>query len=151
MIEITDVDSTQKRVLTFLKKMKLQNQSCYGKLMLFSVKPNDIIKYIESPEKCGKWPIDFVIQVNHAIIQISKKYFIDFPEIEIQNDEDKVLSKLLRKNNFFAFGTNTFFGEEITVHHVIAYMERDELIYEWNPDFVLKTQLEVKRVKEVLL
>ena len=147
---VRDMDITQERVLRILKTMKLQNRAYYDRLMLFSVKPDDIIKYIERPEDCGKWPFDFLGEIQNAIKQISKKYVIDFPKIESQTDEDRVLSRLLRKHNFFAFGTNTFFKDEVTVHHVIAYMERDEIIYLWNPDFVIKTQHEVKRMKAFL-
>jgi hypothetical protein len=115
------------------------------------VKPNDIIKYIEHPEDCGKWPFYFVGQVDNAVTKIAKKYLIDFPEIDKQTEEDRVLVKLLTKNNFYAFGTNTFFNNDITVHHVIAFMERNEVIFEWNRDFILRTQQAVNRVKEFLL
>jgi hypothetical protein len=148
---ISDIDSSKKRVATYLKKFKLHNPEYYDRLAMFSVKPNDIIKYIERPEDCGTWPFDFVGKVDFAVKRIAKMYLIDFPEIEIQTEEDRVLSKLLRKNNFYAFGTNTFFKNEVTVNHVILFMKRDAVIYDWNADFVLKTQHEVKRVKEFLL
>lgn len=151
MTVISDIDTIKNHVLTYLKKIKLQNQVYYEGLSLYCVKPNDIIKYIEHPEKCSKFPLDFIATIENAIIRISKKYLIDFPIIESQTEEDRVLSKLLRKNSFFAFGTNTFFREEITINHIIAYMERDEIIYLWNADFVLKTQHEVKRAKAFLL
>jgi hypothetical protein len=151
MMVISDINSTEQKVLIYLKKMKLQNKSCYDRLILFGVKPNDIIKYIERPEDCGKWPFDFVYQVQNAVTKISKNYLMDFPEIEIQTEEDRVLSKLLTKNNFYPFGTNTFFKNDITVHHVTAFMERNEVIYEWNGDFILRIQQEVNRVKAFLL
>lgn len=150
-MENTKNDTTKATVWSYLKKSKLQNKDLYDRLILFSVKPHDIVKYIERPEDIGKWPFDFVIQVEFAITQISKKLIIDFPKIEIQTEEDRVLSKILKKNSVFAFGTNSYFGEEITVSHVIAYMERDEIIYSWNSDFVLKTQNIVNKVKELLL
>jgi hypothetical protein len=148
---VNDIDITQKRVLDYLKKLKIQYPDSYNRLTIFGLKPNDIIKYIERPEDCGRWPFDFVAQVNFAITKISKKYLIDFPDIELQTEEDRVLSKILKKNNFFAFDSNTFFGAEITVHHVIAYMERDSAIYNWNAYFINQVRQEVKRVKEYLL
>lgn len=151
MIVMSNIDSTQQSVLTYLKKLKFQNLTYYDIIILFGVKPNDIIKYIERPEQCGKWPFDFVSQIYDAILKIEKYCLIGIPQIELQTDEDKVISKLLRKNFYLCFGTNTFFGDEIQVHHVIAFMERNEVIYEWNADFILKTQKEVKRVKEFLL
>ena len=151
MSTIYDADATNKIVVTYLKKMRLQNQAYYDKLILYGAKPHDIIKIIERPDECGTWPFDYVCQIFDAVKKTAKNYVIDFPEIEQQTDEDTVLSKLLRKNNDFAFGTNKFFGELITVKHVIAFMERNEVIYAWNGDFILRTQAEVKRVKEFLL
>lgn len=151
MTVITNLDIAQKNVLTYLKRMKFQNQAYYDLIILYSVKANEIVNYIEHPEACGKWPFDYVCKIEYAINQISKKNLIDFPYIEIQAEEDRVLSKLLKKNNFLAFGSNTFFKENVTVNHVIAYMERNEIIYSWNSDFVLKTQQLVNKVKEQLL
>jgi hypothetical protein len=148
---VNDTNTVNKRVLTYLKKVKIQNQSNSNIIAYFAANINDIIKFIERPDDCGTWPFDFVCQVNDAIKKINKLALIDFPKIEKQTEEDRVLSRLLRKNNFFAFGTNLFFGSEITVFHVIAYMERDEVIYDWNADFVIGTKQEVKRVKEFLL
>lgn len=150
MTAITELDITKKKVLTYLKKMKFQNQAYYDLIILYTVKANEIVKYLEHPELCGRWPFEHVCKIEYAINQISK-HLIDFPYIEIQTEEDRILSKLLKKNNFLAFGSNTFFNENVTVHHVIAYMERNEIIYSWNSDFVLKTQQLVNKVKAQLL
>lgn len=148
---ISDIDSTQKRIVTFLKKMKLHNPEYYDRVIMFSVKPNDIIKYLELPENCGNWPFDFVGKVEFAVKRIAKLYLVDFPEIETQTEEDRVLSKLLTNNNFNAFGTNTFFKNEVTVNHVIQFMKRDAVIYDWNGYFVSQVKQEVQRVKNILL
>lgn len=151
MKTLDNINLTQKRVLTYLKNTKLQNQSCFNLTILFSVNPKDIIKFIERPDDCGNWPFDFVIQVQYAINKIDKIALTAFPKIEMQTEHDRVLSKLLRKNNYFAFGTNIFFKPELTVDHVIAYMERDMVIYEWNSDFAVRIEQEVRRVQEFLL
>lgn len=121
-------------------------------LIYFGKEPYDIIKHIEHTEDCEKWPFDFVRKLNRSITQIAKINLNKFPEIELQTEEDRVLRKLLRKNDFFAFGTNLFFDNHIAkINHVIAYMERDVKIYTWNGDFVINVQQEVKRVKAFLL
>ena len=151
MTAIMKTISKYDSVLTYLKKFKFYNKSGYEYLILFGVNPNDIIKYIEHPEKCGNWPFDFVCQVESAITKISKKYLIDFPIIELQTDEDRVLSKLLRKNNFFSFFTNIFNSRMVSIHHIIQFMERDPIIFEWNADFVWQVSQEVIKVKKELL
>lgn len=77
------MDTTKKSVLEYLKKKKLQNRESFDRLILFGVKPNDIIKYIERPDDCGRWPFDFVCQVHNAVQKISKKYLIDAPVFSI--------------------------------------------------------------------
>lgn len=151
MIPGKNITSKQKHVLTFLNNLKLQNKASFELVMFSAVKPHDIIKYIERPEDCRHWPMDFVYQVDRAIAQIDIKYIVDLPKIEEQTEEERVLSKLLRKNDCFAFGTNTFFKNEITAYHVITYMQRNEIMYSWNADFILKIQHEVKRVIAFLL
>ncbi|MHB1197225.1 MAG: hypothetical protein ACYC0A_10335 [Lutibacter sp.] len=143
--------SKYESVLTYLKKYKLYNKSAYEYLILFGVNPNDIIKFMEHPEKCGNWPFDFVCQVESAIAKIDKKYLIDFPKIDLQTEEDRVLSKLLRKNNFFSFFTYIFNSKMVSIQHIIQFMERDPIIFEWNADFVWQVSQEVNQVKNKLL
>lgn len=151
METLTYHQSKQERVLTYLKNAKLQNRFAYDYMVLFSVKPNDIIKYIERPDDCGRWPMDYVCLVDAAINQISKKYLIEFPEIEAQTEEDRVLSKFLKKNSSLTFGFDSTKIEEVTREHIIAYMTREDLIYKWNADFVLRVQSRVERLKGIML
>ena len=48
-------------------------------------------------------------------------------------------------------GSSEFIGNIVNINHVIQYMERNPVIYEWNGDLVKSVQYEVKRVKEKLL
>ncbi|MHB1148406.1 MAG: hypothetical protein ACYC01_12535, partial [Lutibacter sp.] len=76
---------------------------------------------------------------------------IDFPKIDLQTEEDRVLSKLLRKNNFFSFFTYIFNSKMVSIQHIIQFMERDPIIFEWNADFVWQVSQEVNQVKNKLL
>ena len=80
-----------------------------------------------------------------------KLFLVDFPKIETQTEEDRVLSKLLTNNNFNYFGINNIFKNEVTVNHVIQFMKRDAVIYDWNGHFVSHVIQEVQRIKNVLL
>jgi len=138
-------------VLDFLKKEFYTLSNSNYILSFYSINAKDIIKYIEHPEKCGKWPFYFVCSVIEAIEKIKIKCNIPYPKIENQTEEDRVLSKLLAKNKFFCFGTNTFFKGSVNVEHVIKYMERSAEIKNWNAYFLHCVQLETLRVKEFLL
>ena len=148
---IATFEPIQQKVLLYLKNAKLQNKVAYDKLMLFSVKPNDIIKYIERPDDCGNWPLDYVYQVEKAITKISERYLIDFPTLDAQTEEERVLSKFLKKHHYVTFGAINDVETDVTTNHVIAYMQRSAAVYLWNADFVLRVQKEVERMIKVLL
>ena len=106
-------------VLVFLKKeMQLVNSRGFISAF-FGAGLKDMIKYIETPEKCGRWPFEYVLLTEDAIKKTKKKYLIDFPVIENQTEEDRVLSKLLLKNNLYYFGINTLFDGIVQQKHVI--------------------------------
>lgn len=148
---ITEISEKDKQVLDYVKSEldRYANQNTV--LIFFGVSAKDMVKFIERPEACGKWPFEFVCQMTKAIDKTHKKYIIPYPEIEDQTEEDRVIAKILMKNNLFKFGTNTFFKNGITVQHVIQYLERDSSIYNWNAIFAVQVQQEVIRVKEFIL
>ena len=92
---MTTVQTTveQTKVLAYLKNMKKITPRDYTSLMLWGVNPNDIIKLIERPDACGKWPFEYVSNIYTAIRKIPKHNILPFPEIEVQTEEDRVLSK----------------------------------------------------------
>jgi len=110
-----------------------------------------IKKYIAHPEKCGNWPFDFVCLVERSVKKLLKHYIIPHPALEEQTEEDRVLSRLLRKNSYLCFGTNLFFKSKVKVEHVILYMERSEEIKNWTTCFLLSVIEETKRTKDFLL
>ncbi len=138
-------------VLDFVTKEFYIISNCNQVLVFYNINARDIIKYIEHPEKCGNWSFDFVCNVTEAIKKIKAKYIIPYPKIENQTEEDRVLSKLLAKNKFYGFGTNTFFKDRVNIEHVIHYMERSAEIKNWSAYFLRCVQLETVRVKEFLL
>ena len=138
-------------VLVFLKKeLELANSRGFISAF-FGAGLKDMIKYIETPEKCGRWPLELLLLTEEAIKKTKKKYLIDFPVIENQTEEDRVLSKLLLKNNYFCFGKNTLFDGIVQLENVVQYMERQPLIYDWTSYFVLRVQATTTKVKEFLL
>ncbi len=150
---MTEVEITeeQARVLAYLKRAQQCYPDDFGKLILCGAKATDMIKLLEQPEACGNWPFDFVCDMYRAIDKTAKRITLPFPVISEQTEEDRVISRILKKNPWLSLGTNRFFYEPVTVQHVIAYMERKAVINTWNADFIHKVEQEVKRAKEFLL
>ena len=146
------LDDEKCEVLEFLKKELKVVENKNGILVFYAVGAKDLIKYLEHPEKCDRWPFDFIFSVESALKKIKMNILsIPFTIIEAQTEEDRVLSKLLSKNDFFCFGTNTFFKGSVDVSNVIQYLERQNVIYDWSSLFLTKVQQETKRVKEFVL
>ncbi len=146
-----EINETEARVLEYLRKYKKFLPEYFDKLVIFGARANDIVKIIQNPDACGHWRFDYVYTVFEAIKKINKKYLIPFPEIEEQTEEDRVISYILKKNAQLCLGTTDFFKGTVNVNHVIEFMERNPVIYDWNADFVLNVQYEVMRVKNFLL
>jgi len=148
---MTTETTKENQVLEFLKRELKTAEHTNSVLCYYGVGAKDLVKYLEHPKKCGNWLFDFVILAEESVNKINNKYLIPFPIIENQTEQDRVLSKLLSKNNWYCFGTNAFFNDHVKVSHVIQYMERQGAIYDWTAYFLLRVQAETKRVKEFLL
>jgi len=143
--------NTELEVLDYLKRELYTFRDENYIMTYYSISIKDIIKYIETPEKCGNWPFEFVCRVNQSIQKIKKQFLIPYSEIEQQTEEDRVLSKLLLKNNCMCFDTNMFFKYRVSIRHVIQYMQRSEEIKNWNAYFLNCVKKETERVKDFLL
>lgn len=144
------IENVQNEVLKYLKNDKRVNPERFSLLMIFGVKPTDVIKYIKRPEACGTWPFDFVHQVDCAISKIYAKYIIDFPVIPPKNDVDDFIAKMFSKNESLFTLKSHHFSDEITLTHMLNYLKRDPDIFTWNADFIINVQSEYKRCIEKL-
>lgn len=145
------IQETDRMVAEYLEKYKKTNPEYYYNLLIWGVSPNDIIKFIKTPEKCTRWKDDYSDKIWRAIELIYENRLIPFPLIEKQKEEDKILATALKNTGIIAFHTTCFFILPVKLEHVIKYMERDKEIYDWNADFVLSAQHEVKKAKAFLL
>lgn len=147
---MTATDEEKLQVLDYVKASIRRHENEYGVLSFYAVGAKDIIKFIERPEACERWPYDFECRVEEAIASLAKKYIVPFPEIEEQTEEDRVLSKLFKKHKNLTVGNTDFFNNYFQAHHFIYYMERHPDIYKWDAYFIKKLQHEIKRMKEIL-
>lgn len=67
-----ETEKTMSEILDFLKKEQDLAKKSNKVLSFYSVGVNDLIKFIEYPEKCGKWPFDFVLMAMEALKKLSK-------------------------------------------------------------------------------
>lgn len=141
----------EEAVLDYLKKFKKYCSHAYNKLLIWGVRPNNIIRFIENNQKEVLMNYDFIIQIESAIKKIYEHNIIPFPKIESQQEEDKLLAKVIRNGHEIMFGKSNFFRMEVTKEQVAKYLERNEEIHDWNADFVIKVQNEVERAKLFLL
>ena len=143
----TEVDA---KMLAYLKKRKLQNPEHFDKVILWGVKPNSIIKYLENHESVKRWDNLLFEKLENAINKIAGNCSVPYPEIPEQTEEDKLLSKIITKSGWRLFNTD-FWDMEINRTHIVKYLNRDIELKEWNADFVLKVQWKVAEVKDYLL
>ncbi len=142
--------ATDELVLQYLQNCKQQNEKYYSEMLIWGVRPNDIIKWMNSPVKYAHWNYEHIDKVEHAINQIAFYNLKEAPVIEPQYREDIILAKVLR-NSLMVFDRSDFFSGQVNRIHVIQFLERDEIIYHWNNDFLLKVIADLNRVKEHLL
>jgi len=141
--ELTHIDDA---VLEYLEKFKATILDDYSRLAIFGVSARDMVKYLKDKTIAIKWGEEFTAKMRRAVDKTYEKYIIDFPEIPPKNRVDIFIAKMFKKNNTMALGTNAFFTELVNINHMIAYLNRDKVIYSWNPYFILLLQHEHKRM-----
>lgn len=71
------ISEKELKVLDYLKKEQNEINNTGLISIYYGVGVKDIIKYIERPEACGKWPFDFVCMAQRAVNLIAKNYLIN--------------------------------------------------------------------------
>ena len=74
-MEKNTINEVEKKVLDFLKKQQEEIKGTNLIAVHYGVGAKDLIKFIERPEECGRWPFDFVGMAQRAVNLISKNYF----------------------------------------------------------------------------
>ena len=146
--EITTEEAT---VLVYLKNMRKYSPENFKLLICYTVRADTLIKFLEDPDSFGDHDFVYVGSIFKAIRKLAKNYLLPFPEIEEQTEEDRVISKLLRKGSVYYNCESEYISKLVNINHVIKYMERNPEIYDWNSYLIIRVQQEVKRVKEKLL
>lgn len=134
-------------VLAFLKNMKQYAPENFDYLIYFGALAREMIKFMEHPEKYGDFDFGFVCSLFRAIDKTFQHYVMERPEIPAQTEEDRILSSILiiAEYNFLtAYTNNRLFNKS----HLINYLKRDSVIYNWNGWLLLNIQKEVEEMKK---
>ncbi len=143
----TEID---KIVIRYLNNCKIQYGELYSSLGLWGVRPDSIIKYLGSPESFYHKKQQYIDDLEDAIDKIYNKSIIETPEIGEQQLEDVILAKVLR-NVSWVFDRSDFLPRPITKNHIIQYLERSKIIYQWNNDFLWMVKRYAQKTKDYLL
>ena len=152
VIDSTALDEINAEVIEYLRREKIQNPEDYSCLAIKGVKPNDIIKLINKADITTRWGHDYTIRVIAAIDYIYDECIIPYKgyTVEKQTEEDRILAKILRnRGNIMFYGDEL--SERVSLNHVIDYLERSELLLNWNHRFIERTKMQVDEIKEILL
>jgi hypothetical protein len=140
-------------VLDYLQKEKAQYPEVYSKLMIKATNPNDIAKYIKNDEIIRRWDFEYYHRVELAIDYIYDDLIMgyEFPKIEAQTLEDVTLAKILKNPEIWVPISSDFLFGYVTLSHIIAFLNRDNEIFNWNTRFLILVMKNVTKVKELLL
>jgi hypothetical protein len=139
-------DEDELKVLAYLKNMKQYAPDNFGYLIYYGVSAREMIKFLEHPEKYGDFDFSFVCNLFTAIRKTYKNSIIERPEVPVQTTEDKIIASILKTSNN-AFKTLYANERMINKSHLIAYLTRDEVIWNWNNRLLLVVQKKVEELK----
>ncbi len=144
-------DEAELKVLAFLKNMKEYAPGNFDYLIYYGASAREMIKFMEHPEKYGKFDFQFICSLFDSIRKTFKQYVaIERPNVPEQTMEDKILASILINSNsaFSLFYTNE---RLINKTHLIAYLLRKDAIENWNSSLLLTVQRIVEEIKAEML
>lgn len=141
------------KVLDYLQKSELQNPIRYQTMIIYGVKPNDIIKFIQNKPICQKWGFEYLHQVEVALNHIYDNIIavVQYPQLPPQTPEDTTLAKILSNIKHLLPSIFQIHHPEVSFSHIIAFLNRHKTMADWNPDFMHHVHNETIRLKHTLL
>ncbi|MDO9153414.1 MAG: hypothetical protein Q7U47_06870 [Paludibacter sp.] len=143
--EYHQFNDKQLAVLSFLKNMRQYSPENFNYLIFYGASAREMIKFIEQPEKYGDFDFTLVCGLFRAIDK-TFRYLIECPKIETQTEEDRVLTAILMYSDN-AFKSIYTSERLINKSHLMAYLKREEVIYNWNGWLLGIVQKQVEEIK----
>jgi len=131
-------EQEEKAVLTHLNALKTFYGEDFDKLIIYGEKATAMVKLLADPDAFAKrWNALYAFQLYRAIDTIYEKNIIPFPKIPRRTDKERILLNLLLMYGEGILGRDPYFEYGVKLHHVLAYLQRDKVIYTWEPSAVL--------------
>lgn len=139
-------DEDELKVLAFLKNMKQYAPDNFSYLNYYGASACEMIKFMEHPEKYGRFDFAFVCSLFTAISKTFKHYVVIQTEVPLQTMEEKIIASILI-NSKDAFRRLYASERLINKSHLIAYLLRDNVIGNWNSWLLFVVQSKVEELK----
>lgn len=133
-------------VLAYLKNMKQYAPANFNYLSYYGASAREMIKFLEHPEKYGDFEFSFACNLFTAIRKTYKNFLIERPEVPVQTIEDKIIASILESSKD-AFKSLYASERMVNKSHLIAYLSRDEVIWNWNSWLLFVVQKKVAEIK----
>jgi len=144
-------DEAELKVHAFLKNLKEYAPGNFDYLIFYGASAREMIKFLEHPEKYGKFDFQFVCSLFDSIRKTFKQYVaIERPNVPAQTMEDKILASILINcEDVFSL----LYANERLINktHLIAYLLRKDAIENWNSWLLLIVQKIVEEIKAEML
>jgi len=127
--------------------MKQYASDNFNYLTYYGASAREMIKFMEQPERYGDFDFEFVCGLFRAIDKTYKHYVIECPEIPAQTEEDRILASILIVAEYSLLSANTnirLFNKS----HIISYLKREDVIFNWNGWLMTCIQREVEEMKK---
>lgn len=128
-------------VLHWIQNFKATMPDTFSLTILGKCKLEDVLRYMQYPEYYKhRWGSEITQQIIHTIDFIALHYVVPFPKITQPSDAEKELVMWLHKNSHKLIYRERIFYHPFTIRYFIQYLQRDEVIYQWNASEVLRYQ-----------
>jgi hypothetical protein len=140
-----------RKVLEHLYALRSFYGQDFDKLGIFGGKATDLVKFLENPEPYFNKSFVYVCGLYDSIDKIYKRHILSFPKIPRRTDKERILLNLLLMYGEGILGRDPYFEYGVKLHHVLAYLKRDKVIYTWPPTAVRSVQGACRRGIDELL
>lgn len=139
-------DEDDLKLLAFLKNMKQYAPDNFNYLIYYGASTREMIKFIEQPEKYVNVDFHFIFGLFSAMRKTFKHYVNKQIEVSLQTKEEKILASILN-NSKDAFSPLFVNERLINKSHLITYLNRDEVIDNWNSWLLFEVQNKAEELK----
>jgi hypothetical protein len=139
-------DEVGLKVLAFLKNLKQYAPDNFDYLIFYGASARELIKFLEQPEKFGRFDFRFVCSLFSAVSKTFQHYVVIRTEVPSQTMEEKIIASVLI-NSKDAFRSLYASERLINKSHLIAYLLRNNIIENWNSWLLFVVQRKVEELK----